>query len=67
LGGRVGLTRGTVGRAGGIWRIAYKIDSIGEPAALLYLLSQPLGILFLLLIFVAIVLAVAHKAGLVTF
>jgi len=33
--------------AGGIWRAAYTIDSIGEPSALLYLLSQPGGIVFL--------------------
>ena len=32
---------------GGIWRAAYTIDSIGEPSAVLYLLSQPGGLVFL--------------------
>ena len=32
---------------GGIWRMAYKIDSIGEPAAFLYLFTTPLGLLVL--------------------
>lgn len=32
---------------GGIWRMAYKIDSIGEPAAFFYIFTTPLGAMIL--------------------
>jgi hypothetical protein len=40
--------------------MAYKIDSIGEPAAVMYLLSTPGGFLFLLSVVVAIVAVVVQ-------
>lgn len=49
------------GSLGGIWRCAYKIDSLGEAAALLYLLLEtPGGLLFLTSVIVALVAVFVH-------
>lgn len=40
---------------GGVWRMAYKIDSIGEPAAVLHLLSTPVGMMVVIAFFAILI------------
>lgn len=49
---------------GGIWRMAYKIDSIGEPAAFLYLFTTPLGMLVLVAFYAVVIGFIKQYAGL---
>lgn len=47
---------------GGVWRMAYKIDSIGEPAAVMYLLSTPVGFVCFLSFLVAVLAIIVQLA-----
>jgi len=48
---------------GGVWRMAYKIDSIGEPAAFLYLFTTPLGMMVVVAFWAVVIGLIKQYAG----